>query len=151
MLHDPALFGPTSKHNLPSCLTSFIGREDELSEVPKLLGDHRLVTLTGVGGSGKSRLAFEVVAGVVKDFPDGCWVAELAEISDPSLVPGEVATAIGLRPHAEDAVDVLLGAITDETMLIVLVNCERTLQAEASLTQRLLEAGSGVKVPDNGR
>ncbi len=145
-LQDSALSGPSNKHNLPSQLTSFIGREQELADLDKLLADNRLVTLTGVGGSGKSRLAVEAAAGAVETFPDGCWVVELAGISDPDLIAGEVATAIGLRPRTTDTLDVLTSAVGDQCLLIVLDNCERLLAPVASLTRSLLQAGPEVKI-----
>src|SRR5215475_7727172 len=83
------------KHNLPQQLTSFIGREKEIAELNQLLGDTRLLTLTGAGGCGKTRLALEVAADLVPAYRDGVWLVELASISDPRLVPHAVADALG--------------------------------------------------------
>jgi class 3 adenylate cyclase len=84
-------------HNLPLQLTSFVARERELAEVAALLGAHRLVTLTGPGGVGKTRLALQVAAEALPAHPDGAWLAELAALRDPGLVPQAVATAVGVR------------------------------------------------------
>jgi predicted ATPase len=83
--------------NLPLELTSFIGREREVAEVERLLGDRRLVTLYGPGGAGKTRLTLAVAQEVVEDFEDGVWWVDLAPISDAKLVPLAVATALGVR------------------------------------------------------
>ena len=77
-------------HNLPVPLTSLLGREEELAALGELLGTARLVTLTGTGGAGKTRLALELAAGVLERFPDGVWLADLAGITDPALVPSPV-------------------------------------------------------------
>src|SRR6266849_1510980 len=82
---------PSYRHNLPTPLTSFIGRERELSEVRARLAGARLVTLTGVGGCGKTRLALEVSRAVMDHYPDGVWLVELAALADPALVPQTVA------------------------------------------------------------
>src|SRR5438105_3778994 len=84
-------------HNLPLQLTSFVGREREVAEVKRLLGTTRLLTLTGAGGCGKTRLALEAAARVRGDYPDGVWLVELAPLADPALVPGAVAAALGLQ------------------------------------------------------
>src|SRR5438552_3116138 len=84
-------------HNLPVQLTSFIGREREKAEVKRLLSASRLVTLTGAGGAGKSRLAVEAAKEMLDLSPDGVWLAELGPLSDPALVPRVVAAAAGLR------------------------------------------------------
>src|SRR5437867_10271679 len=84
-------------HNLPLQLTSFIGREREIAEVERLLGGTRLLTLTGAGGCGKTRLALRVAEGVLGDYADGVWLVELAPLADPALVPQAIASALGVR------------------------------------------------------
>src|SRR5207237_4496836 len=84
-----------SKHNLPYSLTSFVGREQEIAQLEELVTANRLVTLTGAGGAGKTRLAIEVASRLVDRFSDGIWLAELAALSDPQLVPQTVARALG--------------------------------------------------------
>jgi hypothetical protein len=88
------------RHNLPMQLTSFVGREKEMNEIKQALGEHRLVTLTGSGGTGKTRLSLQVVAGLVDHFPDGVWFVELASITDPALVLPSVAWIFALKDEA---------------------------------------------------
>jgi len=87
-----------SKHNLPYQLTSFVGREQEIAQLVELVTANRLVTLTGAGGAGKTRLALEVAAQAVESFPDGAWLVELASLSDPGLVLQTLARALGASP-----------------------------------------------------
>src|SRR5207245_4834306 len=87
-------------NNLPISLTSFVGRQGEMEEVARLLGSARLVTLVGSGGCGKTRLAIQVARDLLESLPDGAWVVELAALSDPSLVPQSVASALGLRAES---------------------------------------------------
>lgn len=145
LLQDPSLGLRTSRHNLPTYITRFIGRDEELAEVSKLLADSRLVTLTGVGGTGKTRLAVEVVSGLI-DVPNGSWFVELGDLGESSLVPGAVAAAIGLRPHTEDVLGVLTTAIADQRLLIVLDTCEHVLAGANELAAKLLAACPDVKI-----
>src|SRR5438132_9667297 len=84
-------------HNLPLQLTSFVGRKREMADVKRLLGTARLLTLTGAGGAGKTRLALEVAAEVLAGYPDGVWLVELAPLADAALVPQAVASVLGVR------------------------------------------------------
>jgi predicted ATPase/DNA-binding SARP family transcriptional activator len=128
-------------HNLPAPLTSFIGRERELAETRALLQAGRLVTLTGTGGSGKSRLAIETATMSLPDHPDGTWLVELAELHDPDLVPHAVAGAIGVRELPRNAVvDLLAERLRTSAALLVLDNCEHLLGGVAGLVHRLLGA-----------
>src|ERR1700719_1434735 len=86
-----------SKHNLPYQLTSFVGREQEIAQLKELVTANRLVTLTGAGGAGKTRLAIEVASRLTDAFPDGVWLVELAALTDPLLVPQAVAQALGVK------------------------------------------------------
>jgi len=146
LLHDESVRQAKTPHNLPVELTRFIGRDTELGEVAGLLDEHRMVTLTGVGGSGKTRLAFRVAAGQLSAFPDGCWVAELGPLHDPDHVALGVASAMGLRPQGEDVVDALRAALVQERILVVLDNCEHLLHASAALARTLLEAAPNVHI-----
>src|SRR5205085_656077 len=85
------------EHNLPAELTSFVGREQEVSELARLLASSRLVSLVGAGGAGKTRLALRLASMVVRDFPDGVWLVDLAPISAAELVPQSIAAAVGIR------------------------------------------------------
>ena len=92
--------GDASRHNLPASLTSFIGRERELADVQARLANTRLLTLTGVGGCGKTRLALEVARASLDHYVDGVWLVELAPLADPALVQQSVATVVGARVTA---------------------------------------------------
>ena len=125
--------------NLPVLTTSFVGREIELKEVCELVGEHRLVTLTGVGGVGKTRLAVQAAAQLVTEFPDGVWLVELASLGDPAAVPDAVATALAITPQAGDTVALSIAqALSGRRLLIVLDNCEHLLDAAAVLIETIL-------------
>jgi len=128
-------------NNLPRQLTSFIGREKEIEEVRQLLTSSALVTLTGTGGCGKTRLALQVAAEVLEDYPEGVWLVELAALSDPGLVVQTVATALGLREApGQPLLQTLTDYLQSRTLLLVLDNCEHLIAACASLTETLLQA-----------
>ena len=119
-------------HNLPVQLTSFIGREEEIDEVNGLLSTARLVTLVGAGGSGKTRLAQEIGASVIEDYPDGVWFIGLATLSETEMLRPHVAATFNV---GEDA---LTGFLQGKSMLLILDNCEHLLVGAASLVQWLL-------------
>lgn len=133
-------------NNLPAPVTSFVGREREVVEVCRLLGGTRLLTLTGAGGCGKSRLGVEVAAAVLNDFPDGVWVAELAALTDGSLIPQVIAAALGLpeRPDRSPAGE-LVAYLRPKSLLLVLDNCEH-LTACAHLADTLLRSSPGLRL-----
>jgi predicted ATPase/DNA-binding SARP family transcriptional activator len=138
---------PAARHNLPIALTSFVGREREMAEVARLLDRHRLLTLTGAGGSGKTRLALEAARGRLAHHPDGVWLVELAGLGDPALVPEAAATAIGLTvPSQRRAVDELSAQLAEKDALLILDNCEHLIGAAASLAGHLLAACPGLSV-----
>ena len=129
------------RHNLPAPKTSFIGREGELVEVERLLSMTRLLTLTGGGGSGKTRLAVEVAARLAGAYPGGAWLAELAPLSDPELVPSAVAAALGVRERpGRRLADSLADSLRSERLLLVVDNCEHLIYACAGLVDTLLGA-----------
>lgn len=138
----PALRGlGGSRNNLPGQLTSFLGREAELREVGKLLEVSRLLTLTGAGGSGKTRLAIEVAAEAVDAYPDGVWLVDFATIGDPDLIPQPVAAVLGLRASPGlSLTEAVAGYLSQKTALLVLDNAEHLLEAVARLTHALLES-----------
>ena len=138
---------PPPRHNLPAPLTSFVGREEDLARLEQQLGEARLVTLTGTGGTGKTRLALEAAARVVGRFPDGVWLAELAGVADTGLVAGQVMQALGVRQQGDVPVlDALVYRLQSAELLLVLDNCEHLLDACAELTGALLRASPGLRV-----
>ena len=134
-------------HNLPVQLTSFVGRGAQMTDVEKLLVDNRLVTLTGAGGAGKTRLAVEIAARIAPEFRDGAWYVDLAPITHPGIVPVAVARALGLPDQpGRSTMDTLLRFIRDRQMLVVLDNCEHLLDASAELLVALLGGAPGLTV-----
>jgi predicted ATPase/class 3 adenylate cyclase/DNA-binding CsgD family transcriptional regulator len=128
-------------HNLPTQLTSFVGRDAQMADVSRLLIENRLVTLTGAGGAGKTRLAVEVAAQLASQFPDGVRYVDLAPITHAEVVPVAVARALGLPDQPGCSTDdTLIRFIGDRRLLIVLDNCEHLLDASASLARELLGA-----------
>jgi predicted ATPase/DNA-binding SARP family transcriptional activator len=135
------------RHNLPAQLTSFVGREQELAVLGKLVGEARLVTLTGAGGAGKTRLAVEFAAGVVERFADGVWLAELAGLSDPGLVAGQVMEVLGVRQAGDvPVIEALRYRLRSAELLLVLDNCEHLVDACAQLAGVLLSSSPGLRV-----
>ena len=115
-------------HNLPAQLTSFVGRQAQIAEVRRIVVDNRLVTLTGAGGAGKTRLALEVAAQLAGDFPHGVWYVDLAPIANPAVVPVTVARTVGLPDQpGRSTMDILLRFVGDRRMLLLLDNCEHLL------------------------
>jgi predicted ATPase/DNA-binding SARP family transcriptional activator/DNA-binding CsgD family transcriptional regulator len=134
-------------HNLPTPLTSFVGREREMLEARRLLSMTRLLTLTGAGGSGKTRLAQEVARGLTGAYPDGTWIVEFAPLSDPALVAQAVASVLDVREHAGQPISrTLVSHLTSRQMLLILDNCEHVVEEAASLAEELLKQCSGLKV-----
>jgi predicted ATPase len=134
-------------HNLPVALTSFIGRERELREVGRLLDRSRLLTLTGAGGSGKTRLALEAATARLGGCHDGVWLVELAGLGDPELVAAETACALGLTlPSQRPALEGLGAQLSQSRRLLILDNCEHLIAACAGLAEHLLGTCSGLRI-----
>ena len=142
----------TRPNNLPIQMTSFIGRENEISAIKRLLADHRLVTLTGSGGTGKTRLALQVATEVVENYPNGAWLVELAPLADPKLVPKTVASALDLPESPGRLIqDTLVNYLRQKRLLLILDNCEHLLQACANLADELLHVCPGLTILASSR
>jgi predicted ATPase len=128
-------------------LSSFVGRDHEVVEIRKLIEDHRLVTLTGAGGVGKTRLALQVAGESLDDFAEGVWLVELAPVADPALVTPALASALRVREEpARPLLETLVNALSDRTLLVVLDNCEHVLVPSAMLADTLLRSCPGLCV-----
>lgn len=134
-------------HNLPVELTSFIGRQAELATISDLLGTHRLVSLIGAGGVGKTRLAVHAAAQLADRMPGGVWLADLAGTGDPGLVPSVVAAAMSVPEQPlQPVTDTVIAHLADEAALVILDNCEHVLDAAYSFADSLLRGCAGVRV-----
>jgi len=133
-------------NNLPSMVQSFVGRADDLANIVDTLATARLVTLTGPGGTGKTRLAIEAAARCIDRFPWGAWLVDLASLTEPSVVPSAIAESIGIEPQpGRSVVDTLISRLSDRGLLIVLDNCEHLIEAVAETTRDLLRACPDVR------
>ncbi|MEU4220592.1 BTAD domain-containing putative transcriptional regulator [Actinoplanes sp. NPDC026623] len=141
----PARAAAVARHNLAPALTSFVGREREIAEVHRLLDRGGLITLTGVGGAGKTRLAEESAHRLIGAYADGVWMVELAQVGNPHLVADTVAAALRLEPAAgSHPLRTLVGRLAAEKLLLVLDNCEHLLSACAELAIAVRRACPGV-------
>ena len=138
---------PGGLYGIAPALTSFVGRAGEVDEIAGLLGQYRLLTVTGPGGVGKTRLAGEVARRVADRFADGVWLVELAAVPEPALVPAAVAVVLGV-PQASgmSILDSLAGVVARQQLLLVLDNCEHVIGAVAELCRALLPAADDVRV-----
>jgi predicted ATPase/DNA-binding SARP family transcriptional activator len=138
--------------NLPAPTSKLIGRATALAEVAELLGRHRLVTLIGAGGIGKTRLGLEVARQLLLAFADGVWIAELAPLADPGLVPVTVAVALGLAlPAGAESPERVAAALGAKRLLLVLDNCEHVIEATARLAEALLRTNPHARVMATSR
>jgi len=131
--------------NLPAPTSALVGREAELSNVADLVAANRLVTLVGAGGVGKTRLGIELARRSLPNFPDGVWVAELGQLSDPGLVQQAIGAAIGLS-DAGESLERLAAALSSKRLLLVLDNCEHVIGAAAGIAEALMHASASLHV-----
>jgi predicted ATPase/DNA-binding SARP family transcriptional activator len=142
----------TRSHNLPVQLTSFIGREREMGEIKKLLASTHLLTLTGIGGTGKTRLALQVSADLIAEFPGGVWLVELAPLRDPAQVEQTVASVLAVRAVPERSLsDLLVEDVREKHLLLILDNCEHVVEVCAQLANLLLRNAPGIKIMATSR
>jgi predicted ATPase len=143
---------PPAAGNLPLQLTSFVGRADAMAEVRAAVERSRLVTLTGVGGVGKTRLAVEVAACLESGYPDGCWLCELAPTTDPGTVTRIVATTLGITPRQGLSLEEsIIDHARAKRMLVLLDNCEHVLDAAGRLVETLLQNCPDIRVLTTSR
>lgn len=153
----PAEFPPLRSleavpNNLPAQLTSFIGREREMTEVKQRLNTAPLLTLTGTGGTGKTRLSLQAAADVLDQFEDGVWLVELATVSDPDLVPEAVAGVLGVREEPDQPLPATLtNFLRTKSLLLILDNCEHLVAAVAQLAEKLLRACPRLRILASSR
>ena len=133
--------------NLPQLLSSVIGREAVVADVAELVRSNRLVTLTGVGGVGKTRLAVEVGAEVTSEYPDGVWLVELAAVTDPDSVTAAIATVLGITPRGDTPlVDTVAETLTGRDLLLIVDNCEHVLAAAAATVTTILSRSGRARI-----
>jgi len=135
------------RHNLPAQATPFVGREKELVQIKQCLAKHRLVTLTGSGGIGKTRMAIQAASEEVAEYPQGVWLAELAPVADPLLVPQAVAAVWDVREEQGRPLQVTLADyLREKTLLLVPDNCEHVIDASSQLVGYLLQRCPGLRI-----
>jgi non-specific serine/threonine protein kinase len=140
------------KGNLPAELTSFVGRRREIAEIKRLLSASRLVTLTGVGGAGKTRLSLRVAANLQRAFPDGVWLVELAALEEQALLTQTIASALGLHNRSGRLpMPALVEYLSDRSLLLVLDNCEHLRDGCAVLAEAVLHGAAGVHIVATSR
>lgn len=134
------------KDNLPADVNSFVGREREVDDIKQLLASSRLVTLLGIGGVGKSRLAVRAARSLADDFRDGTWLVELSGVSDPAHVAPAVGSIWDLAPEQDGSVRALCSLLEDQQLLLVLDNCEAVAEGAALLAEELLAAAPELRI-----
>src|SRR5258708_24497945 len=148
----PVVTAPERRHNLPLQVTRFFGREGEVAQLIELLSENRLVTLSGSGGVGKTRLSLRTAEEVLDDFSDGVWIVELAPLGDPSLVPPQIATTLCVRHEPDRPVlETLTHQLRERQILLVLDNCEHLLAVCAQVAFSLLRACPQVRILASSR
>jgi transcriptional regulator with XRE-family HTH domain len=149
----PELLSPElPKNNLPVELTSFFGREHEIAEIKLAIKEYHLVTLTGPGGIGKTRLSIQVAKGLLNDYPNGVWMVELAELTDPALIPQTVCAALDVIPQPKTPpIKALIEYLRAKSLLLILDNCEHLINACGQLATSLLHACPHLRIIASSR
>ena len=138
-------------HNLPAPITQLVGRTEIISILSKQLAGHRLLTIVGTGGIGKTSVALAIAEGLISQYADGVWLIDLASIDDPDLVPGALASVLGLAPCSENQLPYLAAALREKQALLVLDNCEHLIGAAAALAKEVLRGAPGVQILTTSR
>jgi len=140
------------RHNLPVQLTSFIGREKEIVDISQNILTNHLVTLTGIGGTGKTRLALQVAADMIEEFPDGVWFIELESITEPDMIPQTILAAMGIPEQTGTSnIQFLIEYLQNRKLLLILDNCEHLVDACAKLTQKLVKDAAHIRIISTSR
>ena len=145
----PAVPSPTPirrNHNLPARLTRLIGRADAVRRIAALIERHRLLTIVGPGGIGKTSVALAAAETLINTYEHGAWLIDLAPLADPRLVPSALATVLGFDIRSDDPVPGLVGALRDRRLLLVLDNCEHVIEAAAALAVAILRGAADVHI-----
>lgn len=146
-LDPPGVLDASSPHNLPFPADAFVGRDQEMTQVRDAINEHRLVTLTGPGGSGKTRLATETALTLLERFTDGVWMVELAPVDDPAAVTRRIASVVGAREErGRPLLETLLDHLSDRDVLLVIDNCEHVVEQVAATCRVILQRCSRVRV-----
>jgi class 3 adenylate cyclase len=133
--------------NLPRQVTSLVGRDDLVRQGAELVRDRQLVTLTGVGGVGKTRMALEVGAELAGEFPDGAWMVELAAVGDPGSIPAAIATVLGITPQGDTPlITTIAVALAGQRLLLIIDNCEHLLRAAGSAIEKIVGRSGHLRV-----
>lgn len=141
-----------SRHNLPAPTTSFIGREKEKAEIKQAISAHRLITLTGSGGTGKTRLSLQVAVDLLDQFADGVWFVELAPITDPNIIPQTILSVLeASEPQDKTITQALIERVRGKKLLLILDNCEHLIEAIARLAETLLSNAPELKIIASSR
>ncbi len=139
-------------NNLPVQLTSFIGRENEISEIKKLLKHNSLLTLTGPGGAGKTRLALQVGADLIDDFENGVWVVDASPLLDPCLLVPMIAKVFGMKEDSKTKIEeILIDYLKDKEVLIIMDNCEQIISASSEISTKILSSCKKIKIIASSR
>ena len=142
----PPTITPAGMHNLPLAVTRMIGRDDAVAALVARLSRHRLVTIVGPGGIGKTTVALAVAERIIPGYDHGVWLVDLAPLGDPRLVPSAVATVLGREIRGDDPLPGLVAGLRDERMLLLLDSCEHVIDAAASFAAAALAGAPGVKI-----
>src|ERR1700730_6759084 len=137
---------PTPRHNLPRQLTSFVGRQREAGEIAALLSEHRLVTVVGAGGVGKTRVAVQLGSVLLDDSPDGVWLFDLAPLVDQTLVASAVLTALQLPSTTGSALDAVVAYLKTRRLLLILDNCEHVIARAREVTSSIVQSCPHVSI-----
>jgi predicted ATPase len=140
------------RHNLPAALTTFVGQTGLIDELHVLLAEHRMITLTGPGGVGKTRVALELGHACVSEYDDGVWLIDLSAVTDPEAVDDMTAAGLGLQEEPDRSLrDTLVDHLRDRRVLIIFDNCEHVIAAAATMADAVVHAGPNVRVVATSR